>query len=267
MRQVRTQTNIKPFSIAPNPQKMALAVGELVVIPSTTIINAATLPQPVTFTVNINNTAGLSTLYGISVNLIFDNTIFDLSTATIDYTSSIFGNAGTDFLVMNYNSASGVSVGLTRYANTAINGQGLLFKVTLQTKSTLVSALSQTQVTAYVDAANNQAGDNLVIQDAPVTNLSIIKNLGIDDVTKDDFLLYPNPTNDIMYLSIGKSIDQFENLKLIVFNSFGQIVNEMPIRNSNMLISTRNWGASGIYLVKIVDDFNNIKTTKKVILK
>jgi hypothetical protein len=118
-----------------------------------------------------------------------------------------------------------------------------------------------------VDAANNQAGDSLVIQDAPVTNLTITNNLGFNDVNKDDFLLYPNPANDILYLSTGKSTDQLENLKLIVFNTLGQIVNEMPLRSSNMQISTRNWGASGVYFVKIVDVSSNIIFTKKIILR
>jgi sugar lactone lactonase YvrE len=261
------QANSKPFIIAPKTHNNTLTVGGLVVTPNNTIINGATLPQTVTFTVNLNNTGGLNALYGISVNLIFDNTIFDLNTASIDYTGSIFGNAGSDCLVMNYNSATAVSVGLTRYVNAAINGQGLLFRVTLQTKSPLGSSLNQTPVTAYVDAANNQAGNALVIEDAPVTNLTIINNLGIDDVKQDEFVLYPNPTNDIVYLSTGRSTEQLENLKLIVFNTLGQIVNEIPIRSSNMQISTRNWGASGVYFVKIVDDSNNIVTTKKIILE
>jgi hypothetical protein len=260
------QINIKPFSIAPNTQSNTLTVGGLIVKPNATIINAATFPQSVTFTVNLNNTGGLNTLYGISVNLIFDNTVFDLNTATIDYAGSIFGTAGADCLVMNYNSASGISVGLTRYANAAINGQGVLFKVTLQTKSPLGSSLTQTPVTAYIDSANNQTGDTLVIQDAQVSNFTIINNLGIDTIKQDEFILYPNPTNDILYLSIGKSINQLENFKLIVFNTLGQIVNEMPVKNSNMQISTRNWGAAGMYFVQITNSTNTVLTTKKVLL-
>ncbi|CAN1544661.1 Secretion system C-terminal sorting domain [Flavobacteriaceae bacterium] len=267
MNQVHARhANSKPFSIAPNTQRSSLAVGGLTITPNATIINAATLPQTVTFTINLNNTGGLNALYGISVNLIFDNTIFDLNTTSIDYTGSIFGIAGSDCLVMNYNSANAVSVGLTRYANATINGQGLLFKVTLQTKSSVGSSLTQTPVTAYVDSANNQAGNTLVIQDAPVTNFTIINNLGIKDIKQDEFVLYPNPTNDILYLSIEKNIDQFENLKLIVFNTLGQIVNEIPVKNSNTQISTRNWGASGVYFVQITNSNNTVLTSKKVLL-
>ena len=259
--------NTKPFAISPKVEQTTLAGGALVVTSNTNVINTTNLPQTVTFTVTLNNTGGLDALYGISVNLIFDDTIFDLSTASIDYTGSIFGKTGSDCLILNYNSLNAISVGLTRYANAAINGQGLLFKVTLSTKLPVVSSLSETQVTAYADTANNQAGDILVVQDAPVTTIVIKNNLGVDTNRADEFVLYPNPVNDILYLSTGKSTDQLENLKLIVFNTLGQIVNEIPVKNSNMKISTRNWGASGVYFVKIVDDANYIMSVRKIILR
>jgi hypothetical protein len=176
------------------------------------------LPQTITFTVNLNNTGGLNALYGISVNLLFDQTIFDLNTATINYTGSIFGNVGSDCLALNYNSDNTVSVGLTRFGNAAINGQGLLFKVTIQTKTTLPN-LAATPVTAFVESANNQAGDTLVIQDAPATNFTIINNLGLDTIKQDEFVLYPNPVNDILMIKSSTII-----YKISVYNTLGQLL-------------------------------------------
>jgi hypothetical protein len=245
--------------------KLAVSGGELIVTPNTSNINAL-LPQTVSFNVSLNNLGGLASLYGISVNLLFDDTFFDLSTATVGYANSIFGNAGKDFLMMNYTSANMVSVGLTRYANAAINGQGLLFKVTLQTKSHTALSLTQTPVTAYVDAANNQAGDSLVVQDAPVTNFTVINNLSVNTMKKDEFLLYPNPANEILYIATGMGAAQLNNLSLKVFNSLGQSVYEIPIENSNMEISTKNWGSSGVYFIKIFDASNNLIENKKIIL-
>ncbi|WP_396167208.1 T9SS type A sorting domain-containing protein [Flavobacterium sp.] len=247
--------NTKPFTISPKVQQNTLAGGTLVVTPNTTIINAATLPQTVTFNVSLNNTGGLNALYGISVNLIFDNTIFDLSTAAIDYTSSIFGITGSDCLIMNYNSSTGVSVGLTRYANAAINGQGLLFKVIVQTKSPLGSSLTLTPINTYADAANNQAGDTITIQDAPITNLTIINNLGINNIKSDEFVIYPNPVKD--YLTIkGNTVVN----KVTVFNSLGQILFEKNQNNSEFSIDLSNL-SSGNYYVKVESD------DKKQILK
>jgi ATP-dependent protease HslVU (ClpYQ) peptidase subunit len=246
--------------------QQTLASGDLIVTPNNSVINALVLPQTVTFTVSLNNTGGLSSLFGISANLLFDATVFDLSTATIDYTGSIFGTAGTDCMALNYNSTSIVSVGLTRYANAAINGQGLLFKVTLQTKSPLVSLLTQTPVTAYVDAANNQVGDALVIQDAPVTNLTIINNLGVNTIKSNDFILYPNPANEVVNLVMGTNTTELNGLKLKVINLLGQTVEKMNIQSTSMEISTKNWGASGVYFVEITNENNSVLMTKKVIV-
>jgi hypothetical protein len=246
-------------------QQLPAAVGTLTVIPNSTIINGAALPQTVTFTVSVNNTGGLNALYGMSVNLGFDNTVFDLSTATVDYTGSIFGNAGSDCLALNYNSDNTVSVGLTRFGNAAINGQGLLFKVTIQTKTTLPN-LTQTPVTAYVDAANNQAGDTLVIQDAPATNFTIINNLGLDTIKQDEFVIYPNPASDVVYLQMGANT-QLAGMKVKVVNLLGQVIGEQPIQNRTTELSTKNWGAAGVYFVQITNQNNTTSITKKVIVK
>jgi hypothetical protein len=213
----------------------------------------------------LNNTGGLNALYGISVNLLFDQTVFDLTTATINYTGSIFGNVGSDCLALNYNSDNTVSVGLTRFGNAAINGQGLLFKVTLQTKTTLPN-LAVTPVTAFVESANNQAGDNLVVQEAPINNLTIINNLGLDTIKQDEFVLYPNPASDVVFLQMGANT-QLSGMKVKVVNLLGQVIEEQPIQNSTTELSTKNWGAAGVYFVQITNQNKTTSVTKKVIVE
>jgi hypothetical protein len=255
-----------PYPIQHTTQlSSALSNGDLMVTPDNAIVNALA-SQTITFSVSLNNTGGLNGLYGISVNLLFDNTIFDLSTASIDYTGSIFGTAGTDCLVINHTSSSMESVGLTRYANAAINGQGLLFKVTLQTRFPFTSPLNQTLVSSYVEAANNQNGDPLVIQDAPVTNIIITNNLGVNTIKSNEFVLYPNPANEVVNLVMGTNTTELNGLKLKVINVLGQTVEKMNIQNTSMEISTRNWGASGVYFVEITNENNTILMTKKVIV-
>ena len=248
MNQVHSKNgNIKPFTISPKVNQTTLAGGTLVLTPNSNIINAAILPQTVTFNVGLNNTGGLNTLYGISVNLIFDNTIFDLSTATIDYTGSIFGNTGADCLIMNYNSSTGVSVGLTRYANAAINGQGLLFKVTLRTKTVFNSSLTQTPVSSYVDAANNQAGDSIVIQDAPITNFNIINILGINNIKIDEFVLYPNPVKDFLNV---KADSNLVNQLYSIIDNLGRVVLNGKLNEVDTTINVEQL-SKGIYYLKI----------------
>jgi sugar lactone lactonase YvrE len=260
------QSNNKPFGIAPNSPNNLQTLGNLIVTPNASIIDGATLPQTVTFDVNLSNTGGLNSLFGISVNLIFDNTIFDLSTATINYNGSIFGNVGTDCLVMNYNSDTGVSVGLTRFLNSAINGNGLLFKVTLQTRTTLPSLL-QTQVTSYVDSANNQIGEPLGISnDTPIDFSIINNNLSLEDTTLNVFNLYPNPTKGLVYFSVGNNMN-YRKLELKIFNTLGQLVDSISVKNSLEEIDAKNWGATGLYFVQILDENYNTIDVKKIILQ
>ena len=240
--------------------------GDLVVTPDITTVNALT-SQTVTFSVSLNNTGGLNGLYGISVNLLFDDTVFDLSTATIDYTGSIFGIVGVDCLAINNTTIDTESVGLTRFSNAAINGHGLLFKVTLQTRFPFVSSSNQTLVSSNVEAANNQFGDPLVIQDAPATNIVIINNnLGVNTAETKDFILYPNPANEVINIVMGTNASQLGDLKLKVINVLGQTVEKTNIQNTTREISTKNWGASGVYFVEISNSDDTVLMTKKVIV-
>ena len=241
------QANFNSTNIKGRVIQSVQSVGNLTVTPNTTIINGATLPQSVTFTVGLNNTGGLNTLYGISVNLIFDETVFDLNTATVNYSGSIFGNTGSDCLVLNFASSSIISVGMTRYANAAIVGQGLLFTVTLQTKSSFPT-LAQTQVNAIVEAANNQAGGALTIQDANTTNLTIINNLGISDIEAGEFKLYPNPVKDNL------NVESTSIIKLItIYNNLGQVLTSIP-QNSNEIKIDLSHLPTNNYFIKIETD-------------
>ena len=224
--------------------------GGLVVTPATVNINPQSLPQTLTFDVSLNNSGGLSALYGISVNLLFDNNVFDLTTATVDYTGSIFGNAGTDCLVINYTSDSVVSAGLTRYANAAINGQGLLFKVTLQTRSS-IPGINTSQVLVYADAVNNQTGDPLIV-DQITSAVTVGTASAISDLEEQNTItVYPNPATDMVYVHIKGNNEELKGGKVYVCNSTGQLVSEEKLQGSITEISTQTWGAAGLYTIEI----------------
>ncbi len=255
-----------PSTIQPTaPSQLTLAGGNLIITPNATVVNSL-VPQNITFTVSLSNSGGLSGLYGISVNLLFDENIFDLYTATVDYAGSIFGSPSTDCLVMNFASTNTVSVALTRFANAPINGQGLLFKVTLQTKSPVTSSLSQTPVTGYVDSANTQTGDPIVVQEAPAMNFTVINNLAINTIKAEDFVLYPNPANEVVYLVMGSNAIQANELKIKVFNILGKKIEETLIQSATTELSTKNWGTAGVYFVEVTDTENTVLMTKKVIV-
>jgi len=167
---------------------------------------------------------------------------------------------------MNFASTNTVSVALTRFANAPINGQGLLFKVTLQTKSPVTSSVSQTPVTGYVDSANTQTGDPIVVQEAPAMNFTVINNLAINTIKTEDFVLYPNPASDKIYIVMGSNATQTNDFKVKVFNMLGQMVEEIAIQNTTTELSTKNWGAAGVYFVEVTNTNNTVLMTKKVIV-
>jgi hypothetical protein len=51
-----------------------------------------------------------------------------------------------------------------------------------------------------------------------------------------------------------------------VFNILGQSIEEQPIQNTTTELSTKNWGASGVYFVQITNQNNTMSITKKVIV-
>jgi hypothetical protein len=99
-----------------------------------------------------------------------------------------------------------------------------------------------------------------------VTNIIITNNLGVNTIKSNEFLLYPNPANEVVNLVMGTNTTELNGLKLKVINVLGQTVEKMNIQNTSMEISTRNWGASGVYFVEITNENNTILMTKKVIV-
>ena len=71
--------------------------------------------------------------------------------------------------------------------------------------------------------------------------------LSVNESTAGKFLIYPNPTNDTLIVSFPNGFDE---AKVSFYNTFGQIILEKNIQNSNSSLSL---GAlqSGIYFYKI----------------
>ena len=90
-------------------------------------------------------------------------------------------------------------------------------------------------------------------------------NLGLETIKLDEFVLYPNPASDIVFLQIGTNT-QIAGMKVKVVNLLGQVVEELRIQNPTTELSTKNWGASGVYFVQITNQNNTMSITKKVIV-
>uniref|UniRef100_UPI004047128C T9SS type A sorting domain-containing protein n=4 Tax=Flavobacteriales TaxID=200644 RepID=UPI004047128C len=92
---------------------------------------------------------------------------------------------------------------------------------------------------------------NFILKLAPTT-------LGLNEVSKNDIKIYPNPSKGIFYLDLGNYVAD----ELIIYDSLGnQIIRET---NSTSKYITLNVSA-GIYFIKI--RVNNNKMSNKIVIQ
>ena len=83
---------------------------------------------------------------------------------------------------------------------------------------------------------------------------------GIEDFDISNLSIYPNPTRDIITISLNSSVIGTGSLQL--FNSVGQLITSQKITEANSTLDLQNW-ANGIYILKIYT--NNHQVIKKII--
>jgi len=123
---------------------------------------------------------------------------------------------------------------------------------------------------AIGDIIPNTAAIYFDTNPAVITNTfetEFVTQLSTPEYTKNTVTLYPNPTKGILYLSIGNSYLDFQELKLKIVNALGQVIDQIMVRNSNEEITTKNWGGSGLYFVQILNEQGEVLDIKKIILE
>jgi hypothetical protein len=243
------------------------ADGEILITSNTNLINTSNLPQSVTFTATLNNLGRLNNLLGLHTNLYFDEAVFDVSTATVDYANSIFGIVDTDCYAFNgIADIAPYFVALYRNPDNPIAGDGLLFKITLNTKQTIPN-ISNTSCTATVFNGMTSDFGEVYIPNASTITLNVNNGLGVTDFSNEAIVLYPNPTTDILNIDF-KNKELFKNgYTLQTYNALGQLINNIPLNSDSSQISTKKWGSTGIYYIKIIDESNTCIFTKKITIQ
>jgi subtilisin-like proprotein convertase family protein len=123
---------------------------------------------------------------------------------------------------------------------------------------------------AIGDIIPNTAAIYFDTNPAVITNTfetEFVTQLSTPEYTKNTVTLYPNPTKGILYLSVGNSYLDFQELKLKIVNALGQVIDQIMVRNSNEEITTKNWGGSGLYFVQILNEQGEVLDIKKIILE
>ncbi len=93
----------------------------------------------------------------------------------------------------------------------------------------------------------------------PDFNLALANGLSVDSFSENDFIVYPNPTNDSISVTLPEGL---ESRTIVIYNVLGQKVLEKIISNQLPTISLKSLN-SGTYFYKI--ESNNFSKSGKII--
>ncbi|MFG6686076.1 T9SS type A sorting domain-containing protein [Mariniflexile sp. HNIBRBA6329] len=113
----------------------------------------------------------------------------------------------------------------------------------------------------FADADNPNQGRPSESGNIVIDNIAFVFDpaLGVNDFETTSFSIYPNPANDVLNINGKNGIS-----KVALYSITGKKILETTTINSNQLDVSKF--TSGIYLISI-EDSNNNKTVKKVIIK
>lgn len=95
-------------------------------------------------------------------------------------------------------------------------------------------------------------------------NSEFVATLGTVSFSNSEVLLYPNPANHVVTISLQNSIENLKNIA--IFDVLGKNIETIQAVSSNQLEIDVTTYAKGIYLVEITSD-SNMKYIKKLIIQ
>ena len=232
--------------------------GNLVVVPTPGYVSASAQSQQLDLSVSLANAGStLNNLYGISFDIAVDTNVFDLQNTTFDYSGSIFGIPSQNFLKIEYVANGVVSVGMTRFNNPSVNGNGLLCKIRLNTYPALNYSGTNLTFNGTVSAANDSIGMPYAIGPASV-QIPYGSSASISEIRDDNsqVILYPNPAGELLNVMINEEVFVKE---IKVLDEIGRVV---IIKTPNSMIAkytieTLNL-AEGIYTIQLITKVGQI---------
>ena len=150
-----------------------------------------------------------------------------------------------------------------------------MFDTTFVQDTTFVTVTDTTEVfdTTYVTITDtNIVNDTITYND---TVLVSVTDTLIIDVTltgvvppnnTNTLKVYPNPTNDQLYIDNGDYLSM-SGYTLKIVNSVGQDVFSSLIKSSMFVIDISTLGSTGLYFIQVIDGGGNVLENKKLVLE
>jgi serine protease AprX len=162
--------------------------------------------------------------------------------------------------------AQGQTVVLSDPAGNLVTGNGTSFSCPIT--SGMVACLWQAlpgKTNAQIKQLITQSADRFSLPTAqygfgiPDFNLALANGLSVSAFSKNDFIVYPNPTNDSISITLPEGL---ESKTIVIYNVLGQKVLEKSISTQLPTISLKSLN-SGTYFYKI--ESNNFSKSGKII--
>ena len=90
--------------------------------------------------------------------------------------------------------------------------------------------------------------------------------LGIKTISENKFSIYPNPTNDILFIDNG-NYQAMSGYSIKIVSLTGTVVYNQPITSQQVQISMNQFAVKGLYFAQIFDPNNQLVEAKKIVLE
>lgn len=92
--------------------------------------------------------------------------------------------------------------------------------------------------------------------------------LGINRIKKEtlNIAIYPNPTVDNIIIDPGKNLSATKIRSIKIFNLLNQAIYTSDLYDQPVTINTSNWNSKGIFFIHLLDEKNNIREIRKIIV-
>jgi hypothetical protein len=93
-----------------------------------------------------------------------------------------------------------------------------------------------------------------------------VQTTSLNSVNWSTLKIYPNPATDVVFVNTSNYLT-INNYTVKIENALGQTIYSNLINQQIMQINTSQFGGRGTYFVKILDNNNNLITTRKIIIQ
>lgn len=198
---------------------------------------------PIVYGDSLNNN---NELYGIAFSILYDSTIVDPGSISVDFPPSWLANTGESVnFWKNESSLQKADITITRFDQINAQGQGSIATFNFSIKPSATNTLNLQFIRALALLENQSQ----VTLDLLPQSISVTTGLGNTPLSAADIHIFPNPVNNELHVQLYQKATNFT---ISIENELGQTV--VPAREfppSSQSILNTSFLTHGVYFLKI----------------